>query len=244
LFARQSSCRIADRSAWSVNKLRFYACDEIGTRTKQSVEGRRNSFIAREGMPFILVSVAAVVACLQWVGIVYTLIPLAFVVYFYLIFRDPIRAVPAAPLGVISPVDGYVVAVGMTGEGARAGETQKIILRIDSWGTYTARCPVEGKILDMNCVSSNGNIPRDVSGLWVRTDEGDDVVLHFSGHRFGLVPRSFFQFGDRVGQGQRCAYLRLTQLAEVELPLDARIMVSTGQRVSAGSDVLAKLPHH
>ncbi|MCH7854633.1 MAG: phosphatidylserine decarboxylase, partial [Proteobacteria bacterium] len=45
-------------------------------------------------------------------------------------------------------------------------------------------------------------------------------------------------------QGQRCAYLRLTRLAEVELPLAARILVTEGQRVSAGSDMLAKLPHH
>ena len=84
----------------------------------------------------------------------------------------------------------------------------------------------------------------DANGLWVRTDEGDDVVLQFSGHRFGLAPRAFLQYGERVGQGQRCAYLRLTRLAEVELPLAARILVTEGQWVSAGRDVLAKLPHH
>jgi phosphatidylserine decarboxylase len=203
------------------------------------VEGRRNPFVASEGIPFMLVSFAAVVACWQLLESYYWLIPLALLVYFYLIFRDPRRAVPAVPLGVVSPVDGFVVAVGMKGHESSAGETQKIILRIDSWGTYTARCPVEGKILDMN-----GKSAADASGLWVQTDEGDDVVLQFSGHRFGLAPVALFQYGDRVGQGQRCAYLRLTRLAEVELPLAARVLVTAGQRVTAGSDVLAKLPHH
>lgn len=203
------------------------------------MEGRRNPFVASEGILFILVSLAAVLACWRLFEGYYWLIPLALLVYFYLIFRDPIRAVPAVPLGVVSPVDGFVVAVGMKGHESGAGQTQKIILRIDSWGTYTARCPVEGKILDINNKSA-----AKANGLWVRTDEGDDVVLQFSGHRFGLAPLAFFQYGDRVGQGQRCAYLRLTRLAEVELPLAARILVKNGQRVTAGTDVLAKLPHH
>ena len=205
------------------------------------MEGRRNRFIASEGFPFVLVSLAAFLGSLQFFGWAYAVAPLAVLVYFILIFRDPRRSVPAVPLGVVSPVDGFVVAVGITGNGVRSGETHKIILRIDSWGTYTARCSVEGKIMDLG--GEDSEVP-DTNGLWVRTDEGDDVVLQFSGHRFGIAPRAFFRFGDRVGQGQRCAYLRLTRLAEVELPLAARIQVRAGQRVSAGADVLAKLPHH
>lgn len=190
----------------------------------------------------MLVSLAALLASLQLFDPAYAIAPLAVLVYFLLIFRDPRRSVPAVPLGVVSPVDGFVVAVGITGNGVRSGDTHKIILRIDSWGTYTARCPVEGKIMDLG--GEDREVQDTNNGLWVRTDEGDDVVLQFSGHRFGIVPRAFFRFGDRVGQGQRCAYLRLTRLAEVELPLAARIQVKAGQRVSAGADVLAKLPHH
>lgn len=82
------------------------------------------------------------------------------------------------------------------------------------------------------------------SGLWVQTDEGDDVVLQFQRHRFGLAPRAFLRFGERVGQGQRCAYLRLTRVAEVQFPIHGRALVERGQRVIAGCDVLAKLPPH
>ena len=81
------------------------------------------------------------------------------------------------------------------------------------------------------------------SGLWVQTDEKDDVVLRFHGYRFGFGPVAFLGFGERVGQGQRCAYLRLTRLAEVQLPINSRPVVEKGQRVTAGVDVLAKLPH-
>jgi phosphatidylserine decarboxylase len=80
-------------------------------------------------------------------------------------------------------------------------------------------------------------------GLWIQTDEGDDVLLRFHGHRFGLVPRAFSRYGERVGQGQRCAYLRLTRFAEVYLPINSRVRVISGQRVIAGTDILGTLPH-
>lgn len=208
------------------------------------MQGRRNPFVASEGIPYMLVVAATAVAAWHYAGLLWSLPSLALFIYLYLIFRDPARAVPAVPLGVVSPVDGVVVGIGLTGNGTLGGEAQKILIRVDSLGTYTARCPIEGKIMDLGTEADKTRLLADASGLWVRTDENDDVVLKFTGHRFGLAPRAFLRFGERVGQGQRCAYLRLTRLAEVQLPLAARVQVSEGQRVSAGSDVLAKLPHH
>ena len=208
------------------------------------MQGRRNPFVAGEGIPYMLVTIVAIVACWHFVGFAYAFIPVPLLVYFFLIFRDPSRAVPAVPLGVVSPVDGYVVSVDRASDATQAGDVQRVVLRVSSLGTYTARCPVEGKIMDLGSAEAEGRTAVDANGLWVRTDEGDDVVLQFNGHRFGLAPRAFLQYGERVGQGQRCAYLRLTRLAALELPLAARIMVTEGQRVAAGSDVLAKLPHH
>ncbi len=192
----------------------------------------------------MVLAIAAFIGCWHFFGALFAIGPLAVVVYFYLIFRDPKRPVPAAPLGVVCPVDGHVVAIGRASDAEQEGDGHRIILRINSLGTYTARCPVEGKIMDLSSAGEEGRPSRNTNGLWVRTDEGDDVILQFSGHRFGLAPRAFLKYGERVGQGQRCAYLRLTRLAEVELPLGARIMVEEGQRVAAGSDILAKLPHH
>ena len=206
------------------------------------MQSRRNPFIASEGIPYMLATLVAAGAVWEFAGILFAVIPLALLFYLYLLFRDPERPVPAAPLGVVSPVDGNIVAVGLTDSSVLGGEAQKITIRVDSFGTYTARCPIEGKVLDLN--SDAGRAPVSSGGLWVRTDEDDDVVLQFSGHRFGLAPQAFMRYGERVGQGQRCAFLRLTRIAEVQLPLNARILVEAGQRVAAGSDLLARLPHH
>ena len=207
------------------------------------MKGKHNPFAAREGLPFLIASVVAIVVAYQWGDYLYVTAATIIFIYLVLVFRDPIREIPAVPLGVVSPVDGTVVGVGLTGKGALNGEAHKIIIRVDSLGTYTARCPVEGKIMDLRVELSKSVAPAGTSGLWVRTDEGDDVILQFHGHRFGLAPLAFLGCGERVGQGQRCAYLRLTRFAEVQLPINGRVLVSEGQRVSAGSDVLAKLPH-
>ncbi|MDH3990655.1 MAG: hypothetical protein OEV34_16095, partial [Gammaproteobacteria bacterium] len=164
-------------------------------------------------------------------------------VWFLLVFRDPLRAIPAVPLGVVSPVDGTVVEVSLTDSGALNSEAHKISIRVDSLGTYTARCPVEGKIMDFRVAVPESAALGNVSGLWVQTDESEDVVLQFHGHRFGFAPLAFLGYGERVGQGQRCAYLRLSRLAEVQLPINGRVLVTEGQKVSAGVDMLAKLPH-
>ena len=48
---------------------------------------------------------------------------------------------------------------------------------------------------------SAGSRLSGVSGLWVRTDEGDDVVVLMRGHRRIGRPRSFVRYGERLGQG-------------------------------------------
>jgi phosphatidylserine decarboxylase len=207
------------------------------------LKGRRNPFVAREGIPFLMGALIATVATWQFAGWFYSIVPGMFLAWIVLVFRDPRRAIPAVPLGVVSPVDGTVVEVSLTDKGALNGEANKVFIRVNSLGTYTSRCPVEGKIMDFRGAMDDSAEASAKSGLWVRTDEGDDVVLQFHGHRFGLAPLAFLGYGERVGQGQRCAYLRLTRLAEVQLPINGRLLVKEGQQVSAGVDVLAKLPH-
>ena len=207
------------------------------------MEGRRNPYIAQEGIPFLLVSLLLCWLAYQYMGALWLGAAISLFVVLSMIFHDPRRQIPAVPLGVISPVDGKVVAVDLVDTGVLQGEAQRVVIRINSLGTYTARCPVEGKILDLNSVNSERGIDYRTNALWVRTDEGDDVVLQFRGYRFGFAPKSFVRFGERLGQGSRCAYLRLARLAEVHVSIETKILVEPGQTVVAGLDLLGKLPH-
>ncbi len=199
--------------------------------------------MAREGIPFLVIAAAAFFLALNYLDIA---VASAFGLLFFvllLVFRDPRRTIPASPLGVVSPVDGRVVNIDLADRGVLQGEAHRIQIRIDSLGTYTARAPVEGQIKDLRSVASERMGEYRTNALWVQTDEGDDVVVQFHGYRLGLPPKSFIGFGQRVGQGQRCAYLRLTRMAEVHLPVETKILVKPGQVVLAGHDLIGKLTH-
>lgn len=207
------------------------------------MEGRRNPFVAQEGIPFLLLAAAACIAAVRYLDIVFVVFAGLLLVALVLLFRDPRRLLPSAPLGVVSPVDGKVVSVDRAETGVLQGQAHRIRIEIDSFGTYTARSPVEGKIMDLRSVAAERAVDYETNALWVQTDEGDDVVLQFKDYRLGLAPRAIVQFGERVGQGKRCAFLRLTRYAEVHLPISSSVLVEPGQMVVAGSDLIAKLLH-
>lgn len=198
--------------------------------------------IAREGIPFILAAVALLIAAMVYLDWWAVLILLVVTILLVLLFRDPRRLVPPAALGIVSPVDGKVVEVKKTSRCVVQGEAYRIRIRINALGTYSARSPVEGWVMDL---SSRAGVGAEcpVNALWIETDEGRSVVLQFHDYRFGLAPRAFLQFGERVGQGQRCAYIRLARYAEVFLPIAGRVSVEPGQRIRAGVDLIGAVPH-
>lgn len=207
------------------------------------MKGRRDPIVAREGIPILLLAIIATALCSYYLGWIAAVPPALITVALYYLFRDPHRRIPSHPLAVLSPVDGVVVELTTANNSVTGSASHKIILGVDSLGAYTARSPVEGTILDPHGKSLSPDMAWQHPGLWIRTDEGDDVLLRFHGYRFGLVPRAFSRYGERVGQGQRCAYLRLTRFAEVYLPINSRVRVVSGQRMTAGVDILGTLPH-
>ena len=209
----------------------------------RTLEGRRNPFVAREGIPFLLIAAGIFILALRYLDVAFAVAAALLIVVLVLIFRDPLRVISASPLGVVSPVDGRVIDVDVSDKGVLQGEAHRVRIRIDSFGTYTARAPIEGKIKDLDTVNGDKIVDYRTNALWIQTDEGDDVVLQFQDYRFGLAPLSLIRFGERVGQGQRCAYLRLARFAELHLPIGSKVLVKPGQVVVGGADLIGKVPH-
>jgi len=195
------------------------------------LHGRRNPFVAQEGVPWLLTLATVAILLIRYSDPFLAIIPGTLFVFLYFVFRDPHRSVPSVALGVFSPVDGEVVSVDEIEQGDIGEAAHRVIIRVDSLGTYTARSPVEGTIRDLG-----------KKALLLETDEGENVVLKFSGYRLGLAPRAFAKFGERLGQGQRCAYLRLTRTAEVQLPANGKVLVEPGQTLVAGMDIIGSVP--
>jgi phosphatidylserine decarboxylase len=208
-----------------------------------TLKGRRNSLVAKEGVPLLLAFSLLTGLCCYYFGWYVAIPPAAVTLVLYFLFQDPTRKIPPHPLAAVSPVDGVVVEIKALDSGITDSAAHRITIKVNAFGTYTARSPVEGVLQDFHSRATNKRPDTHAPGFWVRTDEGDDVALQFHGYRFGLVPRAFSGYGERIGQGQRCANLRLVRIAEVYLPINSRVMVVAGQRVVAGSDILGTLPH-
>lgn len=200
------------------------------------MEGRRKPIVVGEGVTILVID--AILIMIAW----HQFSPLAalpFAILFVLLvmlFRDPGREIPAEPLGVICPVDGTVLETSPVSSSVIPGAAQKVVVRVNHLGTYTARSPIEGKVMELHRADAGG-----LHGLWVLGDEGHNVVLLFRRSWLGFTPRALVRYGERVGQGQRCAHLRLAKAAEIHLPVESRLLVEPGQKVRAGTDLLAKL---
>lgn len=201
---------------------------------------RDGGYLAGEGGWLVLFGLfgAAIAAVfgLAWLSLVGLLLTVAALV----LFRDPPREIPSAPLAVVSPVDGMVTAVRpATGNGE--GETGQVIeIRIHRLGAWSIRAPVEGKVMGLRGLESGPE-----RGLWLCTDEDDDVVTELAGpsRPYWVRPVAVVKTGERLGQGQRFGYRRLARTARIHIHGRANVSVTEGQRVLAGSDLLATLIH-
>lgn len=213
--------------------------------------GAKQTLIAREGWGLIAV-LGAVAFAVSWYAGWWFGAPLWLVVAgACFLYRDPQRAVPPLPLAVLSPVDGFIQQVDEIDDPCLERRAQRISLCMRLGGAYSVRSPIEGKVINRwvakltsnRCERDTENDPWDDFGVWLRSDEQDDVVVLIAGGRFLRSPRLYAYAGDRLGQGQRCGFIRLGSRLDVLVPQESRIKVTAGERVRSGETVLAKLVH-
>ncbi|MEO1595032.1 MAG: hypothetical protein AAFS02_07275 [Pseudomonadota bacterium] len=202
---------------------------------------RRHSAFAAEGFwPFTACATIALLL-IKFAGPVWALTMLIPMGLLLALFQDPQRDIPMLPLGVLAPVDGKVLGINRCRSGLLERESMRIIIRVDPMGAYTVRAPLEGKILDPRDNAREGSKMTGRSGLWIRGDGGDDVVVAFSGGGWLGVPRAFRRYGERIGHGHRAAFLRLARRCELYMPADVLVRVEVGDTVVASVTELAEL---
>src|SRR5699024_8018005 len=178
--------------------------------------------IAREGWFAVipLVALVLVAHALQgWWATLACVLLLALAVPF---FHDRPRHVAARPLAIIAPTNGVVLQAHACHDPFLDRPAQKISMRVAWFGGYYLRSPVEGTLLELEGVAVTA-----ISGMpsWIRTDEGDDIVIAVSaGNMLGASP-CHGNYGQRVGQGRCCGVKRYARMIDVYLPADTRLMV-------------------
>lgn len=196
--------------------------------------------VAHEGW-YVLIPLIALIfilhAAIDW----WAALPIAvLLVPVVLFFRDRPCHVAAEPLAIIAPMDGHVVHRREGYDPFLDREAIRITIELSLFGAYYFRSPVEGTALELGgeaVESFNGTVS------WIRTDEGDDIIIAVShGLTLGARPCRG-DYGDRVGQGRCCGARRLARQVDVYMPAHSRVIVDLHAPVVAGATVLAKLVH-
>ncbi len=200
--------------------------------------------VNKEGVIFAIAFASCALTAQHYLGF-WPAIPfwISFVIIFYL-FRDPMREIPSLPLAILSPADGKIIAIEKTHDPYVNRPAIKISIKMNSLGIYTTRSPTEGKVMQRWYKHpSESDKHKKNFGIWIQTDERDDVVLVMQPNSFLNTPKCFVQSGERIGQGRRCGYIRFGSNLEVYIPENSKILINIGNTVEAGSSVLANLIH-
>lgn len=161
-----------------------------------------------------------------------------FCLYF---FRDPDRPIPSGPVAV-SPADGKIVAIRQL-----SPDSTRISIFLNIFDVHVNRSPIGGRIADVEyrpgefLVASREEASSENEQNTVTVD-GDGTRVIFK-QIAGLIARRIVFYkhkGDPVGPGERVGLIKFGSRVDVFLGPEWELTVRAGQRVSAGSSVLAR----
>lgn len=161
-----------------------------------------------------------------------------FCLYF---FRDPDRFIPEGPVAV-SPADGKVV--GVIGDGA---ECTRISIFLNIFDVHVNRAPVAGKIANVEYTKGRFLVAsRELASVQNErntvTIAGESTTVRFA-QIAGLIARRIVFYkkpGDVVAKGERVGLIKFGSRLDVFLGPEWEIKVRAGERVAAGSSILAQ----
>jgi phosphatidylserine decarboxylase len=200
----------------------------------------RHAIISPEGTPFIIVT-TLVVAILNYFYGAYATPLWLLVVFVIWLYRDPVRKVPALPLGIVSPVDGKIVAAEQHPDPYLGRDANLVRIEMSPTSVFSIRGVIEGKIVQQWLDQESGAKHDVAHAIHIETDEKDDVIVVLRPGRVFKRLSCDANIGERVGQGHRCGIIPFGSVIDVYLPVTSHINVTIGQSVTSGETVLADI---
>lgn len=204
--------------------------------------------IAREGWLHIVIAFAAALGATILVGWLWA-IPFWVIAFFVLqFFRDPPREIPLDPNAILAPADGRIVAVEKTQDPYLEREAVKISVFMNVFNVHSNRSPVDGEVRDkwyfpgkfINADLPKASLENERNALWIKAVNGADVTCV---QVAGLIAKRILCHvspGDHLTRGQRFGFIRFGSRVDVYLPLNTKINVNIGDKVSATLTILAE----
>lgn len=203
--------------------------------------------IAREGWPFLAISLVLAVAVTAWCAT--WSIPLWIIFVFVLqFFRDPGREIPQEAGVVLSACDGRVIKVERAQDPYGQREAILVSVFMNVFNVHSNRSPVDGTVQKVqyfpgkfvNADLDKASTDNERNAVVLKTNDGQTVTFV---QVAGLIARRilcYINAGDVLSRGQRYGFIRFGSRVDVYLPLTATVKVAIGDKVSATTTILAK----
>ena len=219
----------------------------MGDFTRHDPDNQCAFPIAKPGFYFIIAAAfaTAVFALVGAAPLALTGLAITFFICWF--FRDPDRVVPIYEGAVVSPADGRVILVAPVEESSFiAGKCIKISIFMTIFNVHVNRIPHEGKVKGISYFPGkffSANLDKaskenEHNAVLIETDKGKAVcVVQIA----GFIARRIIcrlKEGDSVRRGERFGMICFGSRLDVYLPADAKISVTVGNRVKAGSSIL------
>ncbi len=205
--------------------------------------------IAKEGLPFILSSLALTLAFLVqgwWpVAVLFAVFASAFT-YF---FRDPDRVPPPGEDLLVSPADGEVLGIdALPAHPDLAGPVNKVTIFLSLYDVHIVRSPLTatvaradyhpGKFLP--AYKPEAGAHNESNTLVLKAGAADIVMKMIVGVAARRI-KCFVKAGAAVARGQKVGLMYFGSRVELTLPQNITIKVGLHQKVKAGETVIAEV---
>src|SRR5436190_3819678 len=172
------------------------------------------------------------------------------ILFTFAFFRDPERVVPADPNLVVAAADGKITDIIEIDENeVLQTKTRRVGIFLSIFDVHTNRAPIDGRVI----------YRQHRAGLFLDarraecSEKNEAMTWAFENPRVTIVVRqitgaiarrivAWAQIGDELKKGQRFGMIRFGSRTELYLPLNAEVLVKTGDHVLGGSTIIARLP--
>lgn len=211
-----------------------------------------DNIIIMLAISFILIILSFIVSK-AWISIPLLIAGIILAAFTFWFFRDPDRTIPTEAILdnsiIIAPADGKIIDITETEETKYLhSKVRQISIFLSPLDVHVNRSPVTGKVeyyqyypgqylVAYHPKSSELN---EHSLLGVKNEYGKVMFKQI----VGIIARRLvceLKVGDSVHCGQRFGMMKFGSRMDILLPADASILIKTGDRVTAGETIIARM---
>ncbi len=161
-------------------------------------------------------------------------------------FRDPQRSPEGGEETIVSPADGTILSIGPAGE-SPPGAARRLTIFMSVFNCHVNRSPVDGVLAEyayskgkkLAAFAEKSSLENEQNRITLSSARGTLTFKQIAGalaRRIVFYPRP----GQRLARGQRVGLILFGSRVDLFVPDEAELLVSAGEKVSAGQTGLAR----